>query len=253
MNTGQRENRIPRLAPACPQAAMVLAAGKGTRMLPITENTPKPLVPVRGKPLVDYALDAAQSAGARRIVVNVHHLADQMEAHLAGSGHSGIAVSDERECLLDSGGGVAKALPLLGDAPFYLLNADSFWVEGYRPNLAHLHDHWRDDAMDILLLTAGMENSVGYAGLGDFFMDADGRLKRRMERHVAPFVYAGAAIIHPRVFTDVPDGPFSLNLLFDRAIEQERMYGIRLDGLWLHVGTPQAIHEAEQAIARSAA
>lgn len=253
MNSGQRETRPARASSSAPHAAMILAAGKGMRMRPITETTPKPLVPVRGKPLVDYALDAAQEAGIERIVVNVHHLAEQMEGHLAGRSRPQIAISDERDCLLDSGGGVAKALPQLGDAPFYVLNADSFWVEGYRPNLVHLRDQWRSEAMDILLLVAGMANTVGYSGLGDFVMDADGRLRRRAERHVAPFVYAGAAIVHPRIFHDLPDGPFSLNLLFDRAIEAERMYGIRLDGLWLHVGTPEAIVEAEQAIARSAA
>lgn len=253
MTTGRNETNIRPLRAERPRAAMVLAAGKGRRMLPITERTPKPLVQVRGKPLLDYGLDALERAGVRNIVVNVHHLADQIEAHLARSGRDRVIVSDERNELLDTGGGIAKALPKLGDDAFYAINADSFWVEGYRPNLANMGELWDDERMDALLLLAGMTSTIGYRGMGDFTMDAAGRLRRRPERHVAPFAYAGAAILHPRLFSDTPDGPFSLNLLFDRAIERERMYGIRLDGLWLHVGTPDGIREAEEAIARSAA
>ena len=236
-----------------PTTAMVLAAGLGKRMLPITEQTPKPLVRVYGRTLLDHALDALARVGVETAVVNVHHLADQVEAHLADRETPRIVISDERERLMDSGGGVARALPHLGDQPFFVLNADSFWLEGFKPNLANLAGHWNDATMDVLLLVTGMANSIGYSGAGDFTMDPEGRLARRGERHVAPFAYAGAAIMHPRLFNDLPDGPFSLNLLFDRAIENERMYGIRLDGLWLHVGTPEGIHEAEEAIARSAA
>lgn len=253
MNDEKTMTNIHPLTGAVPRRAMILAAGLGKRMRPITDAIPKPLVHVHGRPLIDYGLDALERAGMEKIVVNVHYLPEQVEAHLTARGNSGIVVSDERDQLLDSGGGVAKALPELGGDPFYVLNADSFWIEGYRPNLGHMSRVWNDDRMDVLVLLAGMANSIGYSGAGDFTMDPEGRLARRGERHVAPFAYAGAAIMHPRLFTDLPEGPFSLNLLFDRAIENERMYGIRLDGLWLHVGTPEGIHEAEEAIARSAA
>jgi MurNAc alpha-1-phosphate uridylyltransferase len=236
-----------------PDNAMVLAAGLGKRMLPITEKLPKPLVRVAGKTLVDHCLDALARAGVGHAVVNVHHHADLLEAHLRDRNEPRITISDEREQLLDSGGGVARALPYLGDRPFYVLNADSFWVEGYRQNLLSLAARWDPAMMDVLLLVCGMTNSVGFHGRGDFTMDAEGRLVRREERRVSPFVYAGAAILHPRVFADAPAGPFSLNAVFDRALEQGRLFGVRLEGLWLHVGTPDAIAEAEMAIARSAA
>jgi len=232
---------------------MVLAAGLGKRMRPITDTLPKPLVRVCGKALVDHALDALAGVGVARAVVNVHYLADQMEAHLASRTRPAIVVSDERSVLLDSGGGVVRALPLLGPDPFFLLNADTFWIEGYRANLAALAAQWDGAAMDGLLLVAGMANCVGYDGVGDFTMDAVGRLTRRAERRVAPFVYAGAAILSPAAFADAPQGPFSLNRVFDRMLEQGRLFGLRLEGLWLHVGTPEAIREAEEAVARSAA
>jgi MurNAc alpha-1-phosphate uridylyltransferase len=238
---------------AVPQTAMVLAAGLGKRMLPITEKTPKPLVKVHGKALIDHALDTLVDAGVSRAIVNLHHLPDQLEAHLASRRQPAITLSDERDELLESGGGVAKAMPLIGNEPFFVVNSDTFWVEGYRPNLLHLAEQWDSRKMDILLLLAATPSAVGYAGSGDFTMDPQGRLTRKRERLVAPFVYAGAAIFSPAVFVDLPTGAFSLNLLFDRAIESERLYGARLDGLWLHVGTPEAIAEAEEAIAQSAA
>lgn len=236
-----------------PKTAIVLAAGLGKRMLPLTQHTPKPLLRVHGKPLIDHALGALARAGVEKVVVNVHHLADQIESHLSKRQTPSIVISDERAELLDSGGGVARGLQELGNEPFYVLNADSFWVEGYRPNLDQMARQWNHDQMDVLMLVSGMANSVGYQGLGDFTMDPAGRLARRGERHTAPFVYAGAAIMHPALFEKAPSGPFSLNLLFDRALEQERLFGVRLDGLWLHVGTPDAIREAEEAIAKSAA
>jgi len=236
-----------------PRRAMVLAAGLGKRMLPITLETPKPLVRVHGKTLLDHGLDALAQAGVAEAVVNVHHHPEKMRAHLERRTAPAIAISDESAALLDSGGGVAKALPLLGDEPFFLLNADTFWIEGYRPNLLRLAEHWRSGEMDFLLLLAAATNAIGYSGAGDFIMDPEGRLERRQERRVAPFAYAGAAIVDPAIFAAAPAGPFSLNLLFDRAIESGRLFGIRLDGLWLHVGTPDAIAEAEEAIARSAA
>ncbi len=234
-------------------SAMILAAGLGTRMRPLTEQVPKPLVRVQGKPLIDYCLEALQAAGIARIVVNVHHLADQLETHLAGRGDAPrVIISDERDRLLDSGGGIKKALSHLDSRPFVVLNADSFWTEAGRPNLARMAAAWDDDTMDMLLLVAGMTEAVGYDAAGDFIMDPDGRLSRRAETTIAPFVYAGVTIIHPRVFADTPDEPFSLNLLFDRAIEAGRLHGVRLDGMWFHVGTPQSLRDVDHAIARSA-
>lgn len=236
-----------------PTAAMVLAAGTGMRMRPITNNIPKPLIRVFGKALIDHGLDALSKAAVSKAVVNVHHFPEQMESHLNDRASPRVTISNERDTLLDSGGGVAKALPELGTKPFYLLNADSFWLEGANPNLQLLCEGWRDDEMDILLLLSSLSNCVGYDGKGDFTMDPEGRLNRRCEREIAPFAYCGAAILHPRIFKTVPDGAFSLNLLFDRAIEENRLFGIRMGGLWLHVGTPAAINEAEMAIAKSAA
>jgi len=232
---------------------MVLAAGLGTRMRPITDTMPKPLVVVQGKTLLDHGLDALENAGVKKSVVNVHCHADQIVDHVAKRNQMEIEISDEREELLDSGGGIVNALPYLGEKPFFLLNADSFWVEGYRPNLTRMAETWDNEKMDILLLLAGMANAVGFGSKGDFLMDADGRLERRGELRIAPFAYAGAAILHPRIFDNAPEGKFSLNRQFDEAIENGRMFGLRLEGLWLHVGTPDAISEAEDAIAKSAA
>jgi MurNAc alpha-1-phosphate uridylyltransferase len=238
---------------ARPKRAMILAAGLGKRMRPLTVTTPKPLIEVAGRALIDHSLDRLERAGVEDAVVNVHYLADQVEMHLARRRRPAIAISDEREQLLDTGGGLVKALPRIGPAPFYLMNSDSFWIEGARPNLDWLASAWRDDSMDALLLVAATVRAVGYTGRGDFRMDPAGRLIRRAEREVAPFVYAGAAILHPRLFADAPQGAFSLNRLFDSAMENGRLFGVRLDGVWLHVGTPEAIAEAELSIADSAA
>jgi len=238
---------------ARPKRAMILAAGLGKRMRPITVTTPKPLVEVAGRALIDHGLDRLERAGVAEVVVNVHYLADLVETHVARRRRPATVISDERKGLLDTGGGIANALPKLGADPFYLLNSDSFWIEGARPNLDWLSSGWRDDAMDALLLVASTVRTIGYSGRGDFRMDPAGRLIRRGEREVAPFVYAGAAILHPRLFAGSPPGAFSLNLLFDKAMEAGRLYGVRLDGLWLHIGTPEAIAEAELTIADSAA
>jgi MurNAc alpha-1-phosphate uridylyltransferase len=203
--------------------------------------------------LIDHGLDALERAGVEQVVVNVHYLADQMQSHLARRRRPTVVISDERTSLLDTGGGIAKALPVLGEEPFYLLNSDSFWIEGARPNLDWMASGWRDAEMDILLLVAATVRSVGYDGRGDFRMDPAGRLVRRAERDVAPFAYAGAAILHPRIFDACPSGPFSLNRLFDKAADDGRLFGVRLDGLWLHIGSPEAIGEAESTIADSAA
>lgn len=236
-----------------PQVAMVLAAGLGKRMRPITSTMPKPLVEVRGKALIDYGLDALERAGVSRIVVNVHYMADLMRAHLRKRKGPAIVVSDETDTLLESGGGVVKALPELGPDPFFLINSDTFWVEGYRDNLDLLAELWDETRMDALLLIADMKRATGYEGRGDFTMDASGHLRRVGERDMSPFIYAGAAIFKPSVFEGLPQEKFSLNRVFDVAIENERLYGVRLDGLWLTVGTPQAVTEAERALIASAA
>ena len=231
---------------------MVLAAGLGTRMRPLSDSVPKPLVKVAGKALIDYALDRLAEAGVERVVVNVHYRAEAVERHLAGRKAPKIVMSDEREALLDTGGGIAKALPLIGDAPFLLLNSDTLWIEGVKSNLARLAAAFDPARMDALLLLAPTAASVGYSGRGDFRMAANGQLIRRAERDVVPFVYAGAAILTPALFSGTPAGEFSLNRLFDRAAETERLYGLRLEGLWLHVGTPDAVKAAEEAILESA-
>ena len=236
-----------------PKRAMVLAAGIGKRMRPLTVTVPKPLIEVAGRALIDHGLDRLERAGVETAVVNVHYLADLVCARLARRKRPEIVISDERAALLDTGGGVAKALPILGGEPFYLLNSDSFWIEGARPNLDWLAAAWDDARMDALLMLAPTVRAIGYHDRGDFRMDPAGKLYRRGEREVVPFAYAGAAILHPRLFDGCPSGAFSLNRLFDKAIEAERLAGMRMDGLWLHVGTPEAIAEAELSFADSAA
>lgn len=233
--------------------AMVLAAGLGTRMRPLTDKVPKPLVNVSGRPLLDHVLDRLAQAGVEEAVVNVHHHASQIERHVAErSGPPRIIISDERDALLETGGGVRRALPLLGDEPFLTINSDTIWVEGAQPNLDRLIAGFDPESMDVLLLLAPAALSVGYDGLGDFRMDPDGRLLRRVERQVVPFVYAGAAIMKPALFQDSPEGAFSLNRIFDKALEAGRLFGVRLDGVWMHVGTPDAIALAEDALEKSA-
>ncbi|HEY8566747.1 MAG TPA: nucleotidyltransferase family protein [Beijerinckiaceae bacterium] len=233
------------------RTAMVLAAGLGQRMRPITDTLPKPLVRVGGRALIDYSLDRLAEAGIETAVVNVHHLPDQIEAHVRGRTVPRIVISDERDRLLETGGGVKRALPLLGAEPFLALNSDSLWIEGPRANLPRFLASWDSGRMDILLLVAATATSLGYDGAGDFAMDTGGTLRRRREREVTPFVYAGVAILKPELFADTPEGAFSLNLLFDRAIAAGRLHGLRLDGQWLHVGTPDAIAAAEERLAAS--
>ncbi|HTS40079.1 MAG TPA: nucleotidyltransferase family protein [Xanthobacteraceae bacterium] len=234
-----------------PRRAMVLAAGRGERMQPITNRIPKPLVAVDGKALIDHVLDRLADAGVERAVVNVHYLADQLERHLAGRKKPQIVISDEREKLLDTGGGVVKALDTLGHAPFFHVNSDTIWIDGVQPNLTRLAASFDLARMDALLLLAPTTTSIGYSGRGDFRMLPDGRLERRAEREVAPFVYAGAAILTPALFQDAPQGAFSLTRLFDKAQAAGRLFGLRLEGVWMHVGTPEAIRIAEEAIRAS--
>jgi MurNAc alpha-1-phosphate uridylyltransferase len=230
---------------------MVLAAGLGTRMRPVTDTRPKPLVEIGGKALVDFILDACAVAGVETAVVNVHYLADMMEAHLAGRERPRVVVSDERDRLLDSGGGVLKALPVLGDEPFFILNADAVWIDGPRSNLRRLAEAWDPDTMDVLLLCAPSSTAVGWGNRGDFAMDQLGRLTRAGAREITPFVYAGAGIWKPGLFAGRPE-VFSLNRIFDELVPQGRLHGLRLEGFWMHVGTPDAIPEAERVLIQSA-
>jgi MurNAc alpha-1-phosphate uridylyltransferase len=231
---------------------MVLAAGLGIRMRAHNGQAPKPLVRVGGKALIDHVLDRLADAGVARAVVNVHHLADQIERYLQARQRPRIIISNERGELLGTGGGVVKALPELGPAPFFHVNSDTIWIDGVKPNLARLGAAFAADRMDALLLLAPTATSIGYAGRGDYAMAPDGRLTRRSERAVVPFVYAGAAILAPALFRDAPAGAFPLTALWDRAAEAERLFGLRLEGVWMHVGTPEAVAAAEAAILESA-
>ncbi|QIB33778.1 nucleotidyltransferase family protein [Ancylobacter pratisalsi] len=233
------------------RTAMVLAAGLGTRMRPLTDRLPKPLVKVNGRALIDHVLDRLVDAGVETAVVNLHYHADLLERHLAGRSHPRIVLSDERGELLETGGGIRKALPLLGNEPFFSINSDTIWIEGIRANLAHLAAGFDPRTMDARLLLAATSASIGYDGNGDFVMDGWGRLNLRPERTVSPFVYAGAAVLSPRLFNGAPEGAFSLVRLFARAAQDGRLFGQRMEGLWMHVGTPEAIKDAETTILRS--
>jgi MurNAc alpha-1-phosphate uridylyltransferase len=234
------------------ETAMVLAAGLGTRMRPLTDTAPKPLLKVAGRALLDRVLDRVAEAGIGTAIVNVHHHADLMEAHLAArQGPPRIVVSDERDALLETGGGVVRALPRIGDRPFLSISSDTIWIEGLKPNIPRLAETFDPARMDALLLVAASALSIGYDGLGDFTMDTDGRLTRRGERMVSPFVYAGAAVLAPKLFEGLAEERFSLNRVFDAAAAAGRLCGIRLEGIWMHVGTPDAIALAEEAIRRS--
>jgi MurNAc alpha-1-phosphate uridylyltransferase len=230
---------------------MVFAAGLGRRMRPITDTTPKPLVEVAGRALIDHCLDRFAENGVARAVVNVHWLADRIEAHLARRKTPRIVISDERGQLLDQGGAVKRALPLIGAAPFFLCNTDAFWIEGPRSNLRRLAEAFDAQTMDAILMVAASAGAVGVDWPGDFTMDREGRLTAREPRRVAPFVYTGVGIIKPQLFDGVAEDVFRLAPFFYRAAEKGRLYGLRLDGLWLHVGRPESVAEAERAIDRS--
>lgn len=229
-----------------PEAGIVLAAGLGSRMRPLTDQVPKPLVRLKGRALIDHVLDRLATAGIARAVVNVHYMADAIEVHLRQRKSPQVVISDERGLLLDTGGGVVHALPLLGKGPFLIHNSDSVWIEGVGSNLERLFAAWDGGAMDSLMLLASAATSLGYEGAGDFSMGTDGRLMRRGERQMAPFVFTGVSIAHPSMFAGAPQGAFSLNRLWDDAIDKGRLFGIRLEGLWMHVGTPEALTEAER-------
>jgi MurNAc alpha-1-phosphate uridylyltransferase len=225
--------------------AFVLAAGLGTRMRPLTDRLPKPLVPLGGRPLIDHVLDRIAAAGIGEAIVNVHYLADQIELHLRERHVPRISISDEREELLDTGGGMAGALPLLGPGPFLVHNSDTVWTERGISNLARLAAAFDEAHMDALLLLADRRSSLGYHGNGDFHLAPDGRLRRVARGETAPHVFAGASIAAPRLLRDAPAGAFSLNRLWDRALAEGRLYGLPLEGTWMHVGDPDALAAAE--------
>ena len=232
--------------------AMMMAAGLGTRMRPLTNDRPKPLVTVRGRALIDHAIDRLVAAGVDLVVVNLHYKAQQLRDHLDKRTDTKIVYSVETDELLGTGGGVVKALPNFVGEPFFILNSDSVWVEGVVPALRTMQRAWDDASMDGLLLLASMTTAMGYEGRGDFNLASDGRLSRVPEHTSSPFAYPGVQIVHPRLFANPPEGAFSTNLMWNRAIAQKRLFGIRLDGVWIHVGTPEAREEAERYLQRMA-
>jgi len=228
------------------EKAFILAAGLGLRMRPLTLTTPKPLVPVGGKPLIAYAVDKLANAGVSEAVVNVHHLAEQIEAWCQTITKPHITISDERNVLLDTGGGIAKALPLLGSSPFFVMNSDSFWTDGKVPALERLRQAWRDNDMDCLLLLCDPAYTTGYVGRGDFVVNDEGRLAwAKQFPDWKALTYIGGYLVHPRLFERAPSGAFSMLRLWDQAIEKGRLFGLAHDGHWLHVGTVESIAAAE--------
>ena len=227
---------------------MVLAAGRGLRMRPLTDKTPKPLIKVQGRSMLDRVLDRLHAVGVEQAVVNLHHLGEKIEAHLKDREDIKILFSQEDDLLLETGGGVAKARALLGEEPFFVINGDVVWLDGGTPALQRMAQAWDEARMDFLLLVHPVTYAYGYEGSGDFFMDPAGRLRRRREREIAPFIFAGIQILHPRALRDLPEDAFSLNLLYDRAVEEDRLWGLRHDGEWFHVGTPESLAEVEDAL-----
>ena len=229
--------------------AMILAAGMGKRMRPLTASQPKPLVRVAGKPLIDHALDRLEDAGVAKAVVNVHYLADALEAHIVGRAAPAVTISDEREELLETGGGMLKALPRLPD-PFFSLNSDNIWLDGPSSAFHDLSNRWNPDEMDALLLVVPHARAVNFSGAGDFHMDPLGRFRRRISGRIAPFIYTGIQLVSHRLMREAPEGAFSTNLLWNRAIEEGRLFGASFTGQWFEVGTPEAIAPTEAALQR---
>ncbi len=239
----------PEVDAALPDTAMVMAAGLGKRMRPLTATRPKPLVEVAGKALIDHVLDRLRSAGVGKIVVNVHYLADALEAHLkARAKDFDVQISDERGLLLETGGGMIRAEPMIAADPFLVINSDNYWVDGPSDALRLLASLWREDDMDALLLLVPQPRAGNHHGQGDFHMKADGRLARRGRSKVAPFVFTGIQLVSKRLLRDAPDGPFSTNILWDRAIAEGRCFGAVHQGLWFDVGNPAAIKATERAL-----
>jgi MurNAc alpha-1-phosphate uridylyltransferase len=229
--------------------AMVLAAGLGKRMRPLTATRPKPMVPVAGKPLIDHALDRLAEAGVARAVVNVHYLADHLQAHLAKRQSPAITISDERAQLLETGGGMVHAASHLPD-PFFALNSDNIWLDGPYNSFAELSGAWDADKMDALLLLVRHQHALGYRGMGDFHLSPMGEVARRKPGRIAPYIYSGIQLVSHRLLRDAPSGPFSTNLLWTRAIEEGRLFGIVHTGEWFEVGTPDAIAPTEERLSR---
>ena len=229
-----------------PTHAMVLAAGLGTRMRPITDKTPKPLVKVNGRSLIDHALDRLVDGGIKNVVVNLHHFGDQIERNLKQRDDLGISFSWEKDERLETGGGVKQALDMLGPSPFWVINSDSLWLNGPTSMMERMHRVWDDKRMDGLLLLHSTVDAYGYNGFGDFNAESDGLLSRRQDQEVTPWLFTGIQILHPRLFKDAPEGAFSLNLLYDQALENNRLFGMVHDGEWFHVGTADGLADAEE-------
>ena len=250
MSTAKRALRLRAEVPAeVPRTAMIMAAGLGKRMRPLTATKPKPLVEVNGKALLDHVLEKLRIAGVKRIVVNVHYLADALEAHLETRDHGlDVVISDERDLLMETGGGLVKAAPLIDCDPFLALNSDNLWIDGPADTIKLLASQWDDSKMDALLLLVPQARALGHKGMGDFHMDREGRIRRRQRSRVAPFVFTGIQIASKQLLREAPEGPFSTNLLWDRAIEEGRAFGAVHQGLWFDVGTPQSIPYTEAAL-----
>jgi len=250
MSRAQQALRLRAEVPAeVPHTAMIMAAGLGKRMRPLTATRPKPLIEVGGKALLDHVLEKLRAAGVRKVVVNVHYLADALEAHLASRAHGlDVVISNERDLLLETGGGLVRAAPLIDADPFLALNSDNLWVDGPADTLKLLASHWDDAKMDALLLLVPLARALNHKGMGDFHMGRTGRLRRRQRSHVAPFVFTGIQMLSKRLLRDAPEGPFSTNILWDRAIEEGRCFGAVHQGLWFDVGTPKSISLTEAAL-----
>ena len=250
MSRAQQALRLRAEVPAeVPHTAMIMAAGLGKRMRPLTATRPKPLIEVGGKALLDHVLEKLRAAGVRKVVVNVHYLADALEAHLASRAHGlDVVISNERDLLLETGGGLVRAAPLIDADPFLALNSDNLWVDGPADTLKLLASHWDDAKMDALLLLVPLARALNHKGMGDFHMTRTGRLRRRQRSHVAPFVFTGIQMLSKRLLRDAPEGPFSTNILWDRAIDEGRAFGAVHQGLWFDVGTPQSIPMTEAAL-----
>jgi MurNAc alpha-1-phosphate uridylyltransferase len=250
MTRAQQALRLRAEVPAeVPHTAMIMAAGLGKRMRPLTATRPKPLIEVGGKALLDHVLEKLRAAGVRKVVVNVHYLADALEAHLASRAHGlDVVISDERSLLLETGGGLVQAAPLIDADPFLSLNSDNLWVDGPADTLKLLASHWDDAKMDALLLLVPLARALNHKGMGDFHMGLTGRLRRRARSHVAPFVFTGIQMLSKRLLRHAPEGPFSTNILWDRAIDEGRCFGAVHQGLWFDVGTPASIKLTEAAL-----
>lgn len=232
-----------------PGTAMIMAAGKGTRMMPLTATRPKPLIEVAGTTLLDHVLDLLRDAGVGRIVVNVHYFADQIEDHMAKHARDfDVTISDERDLLRDTGGGLIKALPLIVDNPFFCINADNWFADGQEHALHRLAAAWDAQRMDVLMLVVPFERAGNTLGIGDFDLDEHGRLSRDGAKRARPYVWTGIQLIAKSVVTDPPGEVFSTNLFWDRAIAKGRCFGLVHDGRWFDVGYPEAIALTEAAL-----